>query len=305
MKSASILSLVALLSLGVAVATVIVDNRPQTVRNSVIEPTRAPYSSYVAGEGIVEAGTGNIAVGTPVSGIVTDIYVKAGDHVNQGDPLFKIDDRELQAQILTASAKVNEAQAALLKPQHRLVYAENLVKHDPNAVGKQDLSDLRDDAALAQAALETARSQVAQLNREIELHTVKALLSGEVLQLQMRVGEFLEASSTAAPMMLFGDDKRLKLRVNVDEYDAWRIKSGADAMAFLRGNPNIKIPLHFEYIEPYVIPKISLTGRNTERTDTRVLQVIYSFERNSLPVYAGQLVDVYIQAPPVTSEMRQ
>ncbi len=39
-------------------------------------PARAPFASYVAGAGIVEASTENIAVGTPVSGNVTAIYVK-------------------------------------------------------------------------------------------------------------------------------------------------------------------------------------------------------------------------------------
>jgi len=48
-------------------------------------------------------------------------------------------------------------------------------------------------------------------------------------------------------------------------------------------------------IEPYVIPKKSLTGDNTERVDTRVLQVIYRFERPSFPIYAGQQVDVFIE----------
>jgi hypothetical protein len=45
-----------------------------------------------------------------------------------------------------------------------------------------------------------------------------------------------------------------------------------------------------------VIPKRSLTGSSSERVDTRVLQVVYSFPRESMPAYVGQLVDVYIEA---------
>jgi HlyD family secretion protein len=48
--------------------------------------------------------------------------------------------------------------------------------------------------------------------------------------------------------------------------------------------------------EPYVVPKMSLTGDSTERVDTRVLQVIYSFERGNLPIYIGQQMDIYIDA---------
>jgi HlyD family secretion protein len=47
-----------------------------------------------------------------------------------------------------------------------------------------------------------------------------------------------------------------------------------------------------------VVPKKSLTGESTERVDTRVLQVLYSFPRGSLNAYVGQLVDVNIEAEP-------
>ena len=45
-------------------------------------------------------------------------------------------------------------------------------------------------------------------------------------------------------------------------------------------------------------PKTALTGQGTERTDVRVLQVIYSFERGDLPVYLGQQMDAFIRADP-------
>jgi hypothetical protein len=87
------------------------------------------------------------------------------------------------------------------------------------------------------------------------------------------------------------------VRVDVDENDAWRIKSGAAATGFLRGNKNLKTAMRFVRFEPYVVPKKSLTGDSTERVDTRVLQVIYSFDRGSLPIYVGQQMDVFIDAP--------
>jgi hypothetical protein len=44
---------------------------------------------------------------------------------------------------------------------------------------------------------------------------------------------------------------------------------------------------------------VTLTGDTTQRTDTRVLQAIYSFDPASLPLYVGQLMDVFIEAAPV------
>ena len=99
--------------------------------------------------------------------------------------------------------------------------------------------------------------------------------------------------------MLLGNDTRLHVRVDIDENDAWRFRQGAPALAYVRGNPDLKTSLHFERFEPYVIPKQSLTGDSTERVDTRVLQVIYSFDEGALPVYVGQQMDVFVEAPPV------
>ena len=57
------------------------------------------------------------------------------------------------------------------------------------------------------------------------------------------------------------------------------------------------VSLSFVRVEPYVIPKKSLTGGNTERVDTRVLQVIYAIDTANAPLYVGQQLDVSLDAP--------
>ena len=42
----------------------------------------------------------------------------------------------------------------------------------------------------------------------------------------------------------------------------------------------------------------ALTGDSTERVDTGVLQVFFRVENDSLPLFVGQQMDVFIQAPP-------
>ena len=300
MKRAYLLPVLAILGLCAAIVAVFYDNRPATMPPSSISTPQIPYSSFIAGAGIVEATTGNIAVGTPVSGIVMDIYVKVGDHVKPGDPLFKIDDRDLQAQLLTGLAKIKETEASLKKPQHQLDYAENLGRKDQNAISAQNLSLLRDEVAMAVAALDLAKAQVEQIKLEIERRTVRAEITGEVLQLKMRLGQYVEGTSLSTPLLILGGDDRLNLRVDIDEYDAWRFRQQAEALAFVRGHPSQKITLRYEYTEPYIVPKTALTGLATERSDTRVLQVLYSFARGEMPIYIGQQLDVFIQAPPIT-----
>jgi HlyD family secretion protein len=56
----------------------------------------------------------------------------------------------------------------------------------------------------------------------------------------------------------------------------------------------LKVPLEFVRVQPYVSPKIELSNERQERVDLRVLPVIFRFQKQDLPVYPGQLVDVYI-----------
>jgi len=151
------------------------------------------------------------------------------------------------------------------------------------------------DIQVAEADLASAEAQAAQTETEISRLVVRAPAKGVVLQVNVRAGEFAPAGDLQTPLMLFGSLERIHLRVDVDENDAWRFRKDAAAVAFVRGNRELKTGLKFESVEPYVIPKRSLTGDSTERVDTRVMQAVYSFERDKLPVYVGQQMDVFIE----------
>ena len=297
-----VLPLLAVLGVAVSIGTVIQGNQAPPIVSSPFQSAKAPYGSYVAGAGMVETSTENIEIGTPESGIVSAIYVKWGARVNIGEPLFKIDDRDLQGQLLVAVAKVKEAEASLAKTKNLLKVAEGL--RPGSSISEVEMANRRFDAAINEAVLGSASAQVEQLKIEIERRTIRAPVLGRVLQIKTRLGEFALSGTLSTPLMLLGDDARLHVRVDIDENDAWRVRSGSPAMAFVRGNPDLKTTLQFERFEPYVVPKLSLSGQGTERTDTRVLQVIYSFDPAPLPIYVGQQMDVFIEAPASSPSQR-
>src|SRR6185503_11799502 len=151
------------------------------------------------------------------------------------------------------------------------------------------------DLQVAEAEVAAAEAQVAQTETEIARLTVRAPSKGVVLQVNIRAGEFAPSGALQTPLMLFGKLDVMNLRVDVDENDAWRFRSDAAAIAFVRGNRELKTDLRLDRVEPYVVPKRSLTGDSTERVDTRVMQAVYSFPRGKLPVYVGQQMDVFIE----------
>jgi HlyD family secretion protein len=322
------LPLLAVLGVVLAIAMVVADNRTAPAAQPDAQPASAPFSSYIFGPGIVEASTENIAVGTPVSGIVAAVYVKWGDRIKRGAPLFKIDTRDLEArlpataakvkemesQISSANSKVNEAETNLAKAQNRLkvgeglevgvsVSAEDLANRQFEVgTAKAGLASAQGQVEQIQAQVESAKAQVAQLKNEMELRTVRAPIAGRVLQMKTRLGEYAQSGAVSTPLMLLGDDTRLNVRVDIDENDAWRFQACAQAVASVRGNPELKATLQYVRTEPAVIPKVLLTGDTTQRTDTRVLQVVYSFDPAALPLYVGQMTDVFIEAPPTAAD---
>src|SRR5690349_21983743 len=59
-----------------------------------VQPAANPFQNCVAGAGMVEPETENISIGAPLPGIVVEVFVKVGQHVKPGAPLFRIDDRD-------------------------------------------------------------------------------------------------------------------------------------------------------------------------------------------------------------------
>lgn len=287
---------------GVIAALAVIDtNRSPSTVTAPLSALQPPFSSYVVGTGITENRRGNVAVGTSIVGVVQAIDVRVGDLVAAGQPLFRIDDRDLQARRVVAQANLREAEAAVAKPRHQLNYLKRVHALDPTVISAETMSNARDDVAAAESAVAAARAAEAQIGVDIERLVVRAPSAGRVLQVNTRVGEFAQ-SDPAKPPILLGDDSRMFLRVDIDENDAWRVRPQARARAVVRSNPLLSVALRYEYTEPYVTPKTSLTGQGTERPDQRVLQVIYSFERDALPLYLGQQMDAYIEAVPEPQE---
>jgi len=319
--------------------------KPIPASKPVAEPPRPPYENKISGSGIVEASTRNIAVGTPVSGVVSKVLVAVGQRVKASDPLFILDDRKERAalalresvrkeaqkklerllqlprkeELPAARARVKEAEANLedlrmqLRNAERVTVGSAISLEELNrrryavqagearlAQAKYNLELLesgawKPDIALVQAEIVRAEAEVNAAAVEIDRLTVRAPIDGNILQVNIRSGEYAQGGVLAQPLILMGELERLHVRVDIDENDAWRFNPGSSAVAFVRGNPQLKAALTFEYVEPYVVPKRSLTGDSTERVDTRVMQVLYSFHRSDLHIFPGQLMDVYIE----------
>lgn len=289
-----LLPILAIVAVIFVIRTVIMGSMPPPIAAPVVQPAQAPYETFVAGSGIIEASSENISIASPLAGVIKEVFVKAGDKVSVDQPLFSLDDRSILAELLVNEAQVTKAKASLADAETQLSIYRGV--KDERAITRGELLKRESALLLAQAGVAQADATVMASRTTIDRMTIRSPLNGEVLQLRARVGEFAPAQIMITPLMVLGTVYPLGVRVDIDENDAWRVESGRPGLATLRGNTTLSFPLTFVRFEPYVVPKRSLTGESTERVDTRVLQVIYSFDRGALPIYVGQLVDVFIES---------
>lgn len=253
----------------------------------------AVYKSSIAGIGITEPQNEAIEIGTNISGIISQVYVKAGDKISQGENLFTIDDREAVANL---DLKISQYEAAKLDAGEKRAEYEMYRKiSDKRAYSQDEFNKKRVASEIASQKVKQAEAEIEVAKVVLDKSTVKSPIDGEVLKVNIHKGEFAQAGVLIDSLMTIGDLSIMHVRVEIDEVEAHLVSSNNSATAYLRGNPQVKIPLKFVRIEPKIVPKISISGANTQKIDSRVLQVIYSFENMSdTRILVGQQMDVYI-----------
>lgn len=229
-----------------------------------------------------------------------------------------------------AEAQVVSAQAALKTAQDELNKQQAAYEFDPRSISKDALDSAINAEAVAEANLEVARKQrdltkagawvfdVRNQERQynaleksylasralLSKYTLRAPTDGIVLTVSTIVGAYVSPQGAydsytqgMDPVLVLGTPQTaFHVRCYIDEILVPRLPSSSKMKAemTIRGT-NVKIPLMFVRVQPFVSPKIELSDERQERVDVRVLPVLFSFEKpKDINVYPGEMVDVYI-----------
>ena len=134
-----------------------------------------------------------------VTGRITEIHFKDGQHVNAGDVLFVIDPRPYQAAVDKAQADLQTAinNAKFAKAERDR--GSQLIKNNTLSMETYDQRTNADE--VAQAAISSAKAllETAQIN--LDYAYVKAPISGRISRAEITLGN-LVGSPTTAPQLL-------------------------------------------------------------------------------------------------------
>lgn len=126
-----------------------------------------------------------------VAGVVKEAYVKEGQYVKKGDPLYLIDPRPYQAVLDEAKATLLKDQAALEFAEIRLVRYADLVKKDFFAKINYEEFTTTAESAKAQVLSDIAAVELAKLN--LDWCTPVSTLTGKVSQYNIYPGNLVTA----------------------------------------------------------------------------------------------------------------
>jgi HlyD family secretion protein len=271
-------------------------------------PPTNPYAKGVYAEGMVEAyqnSGANINIYPNVSGTIVDIPVHEGQVVRKGTVLVRFDDSVQKAAVETSKSQIAYARAQLKNAQDELAKQEYSYRLEPKSVSKYTLDDAINAVKVAARNLEVNEKNYVSAKALLAWYSIKAPADGKILAIQAAVGSYVVTSQGTYdtytqgfdPIIVMGrSEDYVSVRCYIDEILIHRLKLGPqmEARMFIRGT-NISVPLEYVRVQPYISPKIELSDERLERVDVRVLPLIFRFAKSdNLPVYPGQLVDVYV-----------
>lgn len=250
------IKLYALGAVGVAILLkVAIAATSSNVTDVRIEPVaRRDLVASVTASGQVRSHT-KVDISVDITGRITQLAVKEGDMVRQGQFLLQIDPSTYRAAVdraeagLAASkAQVAQAQANFLQAQSTYKRTAELKHRNPDLVADEQLEQLRTTMTVNQELLKSARSDAQQsvaslhdAQSALAKTTVVAPIAGKVTRLNVEQGETAimgTLNKDAATLLTISDMSVLETQVKVDETDVSRLRVGDSAVVQLDAFPD-------------------------------------------------------------------
>jgi HlyD family secretion protein len=268
------------------------------------EPVSAPSpttnSAYLtSAKGRIDIEGGLVRLAAQREGVIERVLVEEGDRVVRGQLLAVLGAAPAQRSLEVTRAETGQARSLIQPLSLRLGSAEReLARLKPlvaDSVSQQELDVARDQVALLQAELATAKAAVHLSERreqvaieEIEQRRVRAPMAGIIVRRSARPGDGVSISNVT-PLFLFAPEAPFIVRADVEERWLSQLRIGQAAQVELEAEAGKSIPAKVVRIAP-VVGQRPQGDDPAERQDVRVAEVVLALDAGSLRI--GQRVIV-------------
>jgi RND family efflux transporter MFP subunit len=168
--------------------------RARVVSVELAKAVRKPVPVDVDSIGTVTPMS-SVALKSRVESTIVSVHFEDGARVNQGDPLFTLDARQIDAQI-------EQAEGVLIRDRAQLEAAQRDVRRYSELIGKGATTQVNVDNAKTQADILTGTIQADQsaldnLKVQKSFTVIRAPFSGRISVANVKVGNFVRPADTA------------------------------------------------------------------------------------------------------------
>jgi HlyD family secretion protein len=202
---------------------------------------RGSVEQSVTATGSVSAVV-TVQVGSQVSGVIAKLGADFNSRVTEGQIIAQIDPTRFKAALAQADATLRaalaaEARAGVAVRQAKLdrERAEALVNRQVLGQAELDSARTKYDQSVADQAEQVAkvaqaRATIGAARVDLERTTIRAPISGLVLQRAVDVGQTVAASLQAPVLFTIAQDlSRMEVHAAIDEADVGKIREGQEA----------------------------------------------------------------------------
>lgn len=243
--AAGIVGVIALIAI---VATLVINAQPQGDSGPATDMvTEGTFSTTVEAKGQLKPISSSV-VSPSVDGTVEKINVQAGQSVNEGDVLMTIKNDALDSAVSEAQRAVAAAQEDLNNAKVALAAAQAAPTTDSDgSTGPSDANANANAVSTAQRNLASAQATLEQATAKAAERTVKAPSSGNIVELNAKVGATVTGgtimgegdTSGGKQCMQIADLSKMKVTVQVGEKDIAKIAVGQSANVTYPAFPDI------------------------------------------------------------------
>lgn len=193
-----------------------------------------------------------------ISGIISEILVEAGDHINNGDIIAKIKVIPEESQLSSAENRVALAEIALREAERtfnrtRELYEKKYESREKFETDEAALERARKDLDQAKDQLTIVRDGVSAANAQGSNTLVRSTVTGVVLEVPVKVGSSVIQANTfndGTTIAKVADMTDLIFKGKVDETEVDLLKEGMNVRISVGAVANSDYPAVIEKIAP-------------------------------------------------------
>jgi len=228
-------------------------------------PTTSPVIQTNISFGVNAAGeigpAEQVSVRPQVNGIIKSMPVDIGDTVKSGDPLFTLDDQDLQTQRSTKLIEIEATKLQLVKAERDMHRSEQLFQNKLISVELYD--DTRTTYELARNTVEQRSKEIALIEYQITLTKIMAPFNCTVLTRPVSVGQAVSGSggfNAGTEVLTIADLNSMVINAHVNQADVPRLRMDQEVEVAIEAVSGLKLTGQVERIAPQATIKNNIKG---------------------------------------------